>query len=95
MSDIMERTLAALPRLLGAGTGGQQRQSPPSRSFAALKNAVDNARGRSEQDAVVSHKISKDSFLPGHWLLWHISSHHSAGSQITSLISYVFVFCFF
>ena len=65
----MERTLAALPRLLGAGKGGQQRQSPPSRGLVALKNAVDNARGRSEQDAVV-----RQSTYQGFVLAWSLSA---------------------
>jgi len=72
----MERTLAALPRLLGAGKGGQQRQPPPSRGLVALKNAVDNARGRSEQDAVV-----RQSTYQRFVLAWSLSA--VAGDQIT------------
>jgi hypothetical protein len=64
MSDVVEKTIGALPRLLtttlfgGKGGGGERegspRQQPPvPRELQLLVKAVDNAKSRSQQAAVV------------------------------------------
>ncbi|XP_076468691.1 uncharacterized protein LOC143299398 [Babylonia areolata] len=65
MSDVMERTLASIPRLLsstllGGGRGGQTpRKSQPSQSFQNFLRNVDSARGHSEQAALVHSELSR------------------------------------
>ncbi|KAK7503522.1 hypothetical protein BaRGS_00005061 [Batillaria attramentaria] len=63
MSDIVERTLASIPRflsssLLGGGRAGPAKQTSPPRALQALLQAVDSAQSRSEEEAVVYKELS-------------------------------------